>query len=224
MNTMKKSPYFTTAIISLLIHGVLLGSMVLLGPKLTAQVSSVAPIEVELVDASVIDTGNTLTESSTPATVQPQPERPAPPETAALKQEATTQETLTAEKAVQQEADAGVATVGIPNAVIADSAKQGVEKKPVVRTPASIIAGPRPNYPHAARQAGWEGTVVIRVLVGADGSTKALTVQRSSGYGVLDEAGVQAVKGWRFAPGRLGGDTVESYFDVKYHFNLADAQ
>jgi protein TonB len=88
---------------------------------------------------------------------------------------------------------------------------------------AGYISGSRPAYPREALRAGWEGTVVIRVLVGADGLPAATSVRSSSGYGALDDAAAQAIKQWRFTPARRGGNPVDSYFDVRVKFSLADA-
>ncbi|HZM35391.1 MAG TPA: energy transducer TonB [Burkholderiales bacterium] len=47
-------------------------------------------------------------------------------------------------------------------------------------------AGRYKRYPPAARDNGWEGEVVVRIAVGADGAIVSLEVTSSSGYRVLD--------------------------------------
>jgi TonB family protein len=46
-----------------------------------------------------------------------------------------------------------------------------------------------------------QGTVTLRVLVGADGRASDIRVVRGVGYG-LDERAMQSVRGWRFSPAR----------------------
>jgi TonB family protein len=46
-----------------------------------------------------------------------------------------------------------------------------------------------------------QGTVTLRVLVGADGRAEQIRVARGVGYG-LDERAVETVRGWKFAPAR----------------------
>jgi protein TonB len=50
------------------------------------------------------------------------------------------------------------------------------------------------HYPSSARLNGWEGKVVLRAVIRADGHLADVTVQKSSGYEVLDNAAIQAVK------------------------------
>lgn len=63
-----------------------------------------------------------------------------------------------------------------------------------------------PAYPSRAR--GAQGTVRLRVAVGADGSVEGIAVAASSGNALLDEAALAAVRAWRFAPAREGGAAV----------------
>jgi len=66
--------------------------------------------------------------------------------------------------------------------------------------------------------------VVIRILVGTDGLPGAVVVHNSSGYRILDEAAAATVKKWRFSPAREDGNAIESYYDVRVKFDLADEQ
>ncbi|MBZ0157832.1 MAG: energy transducer TonB [Alphaproteobacteria bacterium] len=49
-------------------------------------------------------------------------------------------------------------------------------------------------YPYMARRKGIEGTVVVKVKIGRDGSLSEATVLRSSGHGILDESALSLVK------------------------------
>jgi protein TonB len=63
------------------------------------------------------------------------------------------------------------------------------------------VACPLPLYTDEARKIKMQGTVTLRVLVGADGRAEQIRVARGVGYG-LDERAVETVRGWRFAPAR----------------------
>jgi protein TonB len=229
MNT--KYPYAKAAGISLILHTLLLGFLPLLG-NIPTSVSNAAPapIEVEFVPASVTDTGTTLADLSSPAVERPQQaERQAAPETDSPKQPAPSQQARSNEATAVQSSYTGAATLGIPNTVSGttgsrEAEKAGGQEQTAQYTQAGYISGARPAYPHDALKEGWEGTVVVRVLVDTDGSAAAVAVRRSSGYGALDDAAAQAVKKWRFAPAQRGDNPVESYFDVRVKFSLADAQ
>jgi protein TonB len=69
---------------------------------------------------------------------------------------------------------------------------------------------------------GWEGTVLLRMEIGADGMVTQLRVQRSSGHRLLDQAAIAAAQRWRFAPETDGGFTMRVIVDVPVRFDLAD--
>jgi protein TonB len=79
---------------------------------------------------------------------------------------------------------------------------------------------PRPQYPSLARQNGWEGTTILRVEVLVNGETGVVEVVESSGYRVLDDAAVEAVREARFEPARLEGVAVVCWVEVPITFRL----
>lgn len=88
--------------------------------------------------------------------------------------------------------------------------------------PASIGTRQDPTYPWEARRNRWQGTVLLAVTVSSDGRPIAIDIARSSGYGVLDEAAVEAVRQWRFVPARRNGVAVEDRVAVPITFRLRD--
>jgi len=88
------------------------------------------------------------------------------------------------------------------------------------RSDAAYLNNPRPAYPMAARRRGDQGTVMIRVVVTADGFAANVHVGKSSGHPSLDEAALTAVKSWRFVPARQGGQAIESPYVVPVVFKL----
>lgn len=91
-------------------------------------------------------------------------------------------------------------------------------------TPASFSAAylrnPAPRYPVAARRAGEQGTVTLKVLVGSDGLPQRVEVEKTSGSSRLDTAALDAVKRWRFVPARRGPTAIESWVLVPVVFRL----
>jgi protein TonB len=62
--------------------------------------------------------------------------------------------------------------------------------------------------------------VVLEVLVSTQGQVSELLVSTSSGHRLLDEAALQAVKGWRFEPGQRGGVAMAMNILVPVRFDL----
>lgn len=79
-----------------------------------------------------------------------------------------------------------------------------------------------PHYPRLARIRGWEGTVTVEVRVEADGTPGEVRVVSSSGYHALDEAAVEAVRGWRFSPALRRGRPVASSCTFTFQFRLVE--
>jgi len=82
---------------------------------------------------------------------------------------------------------------------------------------------PRPEYPHTAREAGWEGTVVLQVLVLPDGTAGHVTLHKTSGHSILDEAALAAVQNWHFVPAMDGNFPVKSMVRMPVRFDLKAA-
>lgn len=82
----------------------------------------------------------------------------------------------------------------------------------------------KPRYPRKARRAGWEGTTLLRVLVNPDGAPDRVTVERTSGFDVLDEAAVKAVRRWRFHPARRGVAPLSSWVRIPVAFRLEEVR
>lgn len=86
------------------------------------------------------------------------------------------------------------------------------------------IETPQPMYPPAARAAGHQGTVVISVLVSEHGELLQARVQRSSRSPALDQAALDAVHRWRFAPATDPlGRPIEAAASVPFTFRKDSA-
>lgn len=76
------------------------------------------------------------------------------------------------------------------------------------------------SYPRRARRKGYEGTVLLEVLVNRNGKVADLRIIASSGYAILDRSAVKSVKSWSFKPAKKGNDTVDMWVQVPVRFKL----
>ena len=85
--------------------------------------------------------------------------------------------------------------------------------------PPKALDDPEPDYSDEARKAKRQGSVVLWVVVGADGRPHEIKVQRSLGMG-LDEKAVEAVRRWKFDPAKKDGQAVAVQIFVEVNFRL----
>ena len=94
-----------------------------------------------------------------------------------------------------------------------------------LRAAAPLYAkNPPPAYPESARRNGWSGEVVVRVGVDAGGEVTSTGIESSSGYPVLDQAALTAVRKWRFLPAHRGAQALAGEVLVPIRFRLARPQ
>lgn len=79
---------------------------------------------------------------------------------------------------------------------------------------------PPPLYPRLARRMGKQGVVLLEVFVSASGMVEEVKVATGSGHEILDEAALDAVRGWRFAPGQRNGRPAAMRVRVPVRFEL----
>ncbi len=94
------------------------------------------------------------------------------------------------------------------------------EKITQPRGAAGYKNNPPPEYPEAAADRGWEGRVLMKVHVSADGQPTSVQVTKSSGHDVLDDEAVRTVKKWAFAPAKRGSTPIDGWVTVPITFNL----
>lgn len=82
---------------------------------------------------------------------------------------------------------------------------------------------PAPVYPERARILRQEGVVYIYVAIAQDGSVKDLSLGKTSGFPLLDEAALKAVRKWQFQPAQRGGTATESRVSIPIRFNISKA-
>lgn len=192
---------------TVLLHAALLG-VLLSHPPLRTAIRSAAPIIVSLI--------------STPQEAKPiKPPKPLP--------------MRTTERAVQPRVEPipqpmlSVPTPSTFETIAPDIAKTAPQAPPAPSVPLPIVPpefnaayldNPAPTYPPLARRTGEQGRVVLRVLVTATGSADAVELKTGSGSSRLDQAAIETVKRWRFAPARQGDHTVAAWVLVPITFSL----
>lgn len=81
-----------------------------------------------------------------------------------------------------------------------------------------------PSYPLSARLKGYEGVVLITAEILAEGRAGDLKIKSSSGYGVLDQSALEAVRAWKFDPAKRMGKPVSAWVDIPVRFVLKNAR
>jgi TonB family protein len=76
-----------------------------------------------------------------------------------------------------------------------------------------------PEYSAEARAARLEGVVTLALVVGADGRASEISVRKSAGMG-LDQNAIAAVIGWRFKPAMKDAQRVAVESTVEVYFHL----
>lgn len=79
---------------------------------------------------------------------------------------------------------------------------------------------PPPSYPRLAMRMGKQGVVLLEVFVSSSGKVEDVRVATGSGHGILDEAALETVRGWRFAPGLRNGRPAAMRVRVPVRFEL----
>lgn len=82
------------------------------------------------------------------------------------------------------------------------------------------LGNPPPEYPSLALRRGWEGSVTLRIRVLPNGRAGSVDVTRSSGKKQLDDAAVEAVRGWKFIPAKRGDTPIEGFATQTIDFKL----
>lgn len=90
------------------------------------------------------------------------------------------------------------------------------EQTPPPNAPPPPVVGVAPGcdkdasrYPPYAIRAGIEGETFLSFRIAVDGTTKAVTVERSSGNADLDAASVAGVRCWHYKPAMKDGKPIE---------------
>ncbi|HHT9136583.1 MAG TPA: energy transducer TonB [Candidatus Wunengus sp. YC60] len=190
-------------ILALFIHGVLffVGGKLFVKPVQYSVQSADGSIDVDLVtalpqtDADVVKSITPTTEKQQ-VTVMPQPA-------------VDTVKPITPTPEKQQET---VKTLPCPS--------QGTVR---TKSKPGYFQNQPPKYPQLAKQMHQEGLVTLMVELDQKGMPVKVEVEQSSGYQLLDQAALEAVRHWRFQPERIGNIPFESKVTIPIRFHLEES-
>ena len=113
------------------------------------------------------------------------------------------------------------ATAGGGGTASLNSALPGIARPGVGGVLAPIcVYCPNPSYTDEARLAKFSGSVLLQVVVTADGRTENMSVLRRAGYG-LDQSALETVKTWQFRPGKgPDGNPVATVVPIEVSFHI----
>lgn len=80
---------------------------------------------------------------------------------------------------------------------------------------------PRPAaYPKRARELGQEGEALVHARLDPDGDPEEVLIWKSSGFALLDNAALAAVRRWQFEPARRNGHATVAWVEIPVRFQL----
>lgn len=85
---------------------------------------------------------------------------------------------------------------------------------------ADYLQNPKPPYPAMSKRLAEQGKVVVRVLIGLDGTAQKAEIKQSSGFDRLDQSALATVLRWRYVPGTRAGVPEAMWFNVPINFVL----
>tara|TARA_R100000656_G_scaffold98603_1_gene71528 strand:- start:171 stop:797 length:627 start_codon:yes stop_codon:yes gene_type:complete len=88
------------------------------------------------------------------------------------------------------------------------------------RAEAGQLSNPAPVYPSLSRRLREQGTVILEILIKANGTVGEIKIKQSSGFKRLDETAVKAVSRWRYLPATQGGQKIDFWYEQPVEFNL----
>jgi protein TonB len=77
-----------------------------------------------------------------------------------------------------------------------------------------------PAYPEIARVRGYEGIVLVFAEILPDGRVGNMKIRKSSGYAILDQSAIEAVKPWKFEPAKKSGNPFTVWVELPIKFIL----
>lgn len=226
-------------ILALFIHGILffIGGKYFVTPVQYSVQSDYGSIDVDLLTAvSQSDTESAQSITSARKKPQEKPEAPAQPSVVTVQSSTpTTEKQQEPVKIMPQEEQVTLPQSNIDTAKSITSTIQKQQEtanampRPslgTIRTKSKpgYFRNQPPEYPQLARQMSQEGLVILRVEIDKKGIPVQVEVEQSSGYPLLDQAALKAVKRWRFQPERIGDSPVKSVVAIPVRFRLEDSE
>ncbi len=109
------------------------------------------------------------------------------------------------------------------NSISSSSSKNQVADSNITTSPvfdAQYLNNPSPIYPSNAKNNNIQGKVFLSVLVGVEGRAIEVKIANSSGYSILDNSALSAVRKWQFVPAKKNGEAVSATVIVPVEFKI----
>ena len=109
------------------------------------------------------------------------------------------------------------------NSISSSSSKNQVPDSNITTSPvfdAQYLNNPSPIYPSNAKNNNIQGKVFLSVLVGIEGRAIEVKIANSSGYSILDNSALSAVRKWQFVPAKKNGEAVSATVIVPVEFKI----
>ncbi len=111
----------------------------------------------------------------------------------------------------------------VQNSISSSSSKNQVPDSNITTSPvfdAQYLNNPSPIYPSNAKNNNIQGKVFLSVLVGIEGRAIEVKIANSSGYSILDNSALSAVRKWQFVPAKKNGEAVSATVIVPVEFKI----
>lgn len=108
-----------------------------------------------------------------------------------------------------------------PKLIPVSAASSSNQALPMMSNPRYRSPPSPPEYPRRALEAGIEGTVLVRVILSAEGGIMDVLVHQSSGHASLDAAALKAVRAWSFMPAQRDGKAIPAVVQLPVRFKLS---
>jgi len=157
-----------------------------------------------------------------PETAPPAPPPPVQPDFRPPPPAFVPTPTVRLQKSPPPTAITNVTEVPPPTLAAPPAAKVAAPPAPVRVGPGLDLAHSRePEYPPVSRRLHEQGSLIVRVLVGADGRAIDVKLEQSCGYPRLDEAALEGIRrSYRFIPATVDGRPEQAWFTFKFTWKL----
>jgi TonB family protein len=110
--------------------------------------------------------------------------------------------------------------IPVADASVPPSAPENLSVGTDVESPPHLLKNLPPTYPAQAVINQWEGTVLLRLHIAADGKVTKVEVISSSGHHILDVEAIRSIRNWRFTPAKRNGQAVAATVRLPVQFVL----
>lgn len=87
-------------------------------------------------------------------------------------------------------------------------------------TPPRVLKKVTPDFPYGALWFGVEGKLIVEIVIGTDGKLTAPRIVQPLPAPTLTYAALDAVRRWRFEPGKLDGQVVPVIFELTINYKV----